>query len=167
MDEGAFIGNFAPYGYIKSPKNRHVLSPDPFSAPVVKRLFEVTAAGQLPSDTAHDLNSDHILPPSLYRCQNNPKLRSESYTRCGLWTANTIVKMLHNPVYLGHMVQGKTKKISFKSRLTVSVPLSERIFVANTHPPLVSEQLFKKSQDQLNNRTCRGKSELPTSDCRQ
>ena len=167
MDEGAFIGNFAPYGYTKSPENRHILIPDPPAALVVKRLFEVTAAGHLPSDTALALNSEHILSPALYRCQNHPKLQPEAYTRHGLWTANTIIKMLHNPVYLGHMVQGKTKKISFKSTLTISVPISERISVANTHSPLVTEQLFKKCQVQLNKRTCRKKSASQSPDCRQ
>lgn len=166
MDEGAFIGNFAPYGYIKSPENRHVLIPDPPAALIVKRLFEVTAAGRLPSDAAQDLNGEHVLPPALYRCQNHPKLQPEAYTRHGLWTANTIIKILHNPVYLGHMVQGKTKKISFKSPLTISVPLSERISVADTHSPLVTEQLFKKCQMQLNKRASRKNSASQSSDCR-
>lgn len=154
MDEGAFIGNFAPYGYVKAPENRHSLLPDPYAATIVKQIFEKTAAGWLPSDIARALNGEQILPPSLYRCQNHPKLQPESYTSRGLWTANTIIKLLHNPVYLGHMVQGKTKKISFKSQLTLTVPPSDRISVRNTHPPIVSEQLFEVCQMLLRQRTC-------------
>lgn len=155
MEEGAFIGNFAPYGYQKSAENKHLLIPDPLTAPIVKRIFDSVAAGGLPAQIAGELNGEQILPPSLYRCQNNQKLNPKDYTACGLWTANTIIKLLHNPVYLGHMIQGKSKKLSFKSSLTLPVPPSERISVRKTHTPLISEKTFRACEAQLHQRTCR------------
>lgn len=155
MEEGAFIGNFAPYGYQKAPENHRRLIPDPISSPVVQRIFTEAADGGRPSTIAEHLNRDKILPPSLYRCSNRPELKPEHYTQKGAWTANTIIKLLHNPVYLGHMVQGKTKKISFKSPLTIPTAPAERSIVLNTHPPLVSPKLFDRCQEELSRRTCR------------
>lgn len=159
MDEGAFIGNFAPYGYQKSPENRRRLIPDPVSSPIVQRIFTEAANGSRPSSIAKRLNRDRILPPSLYRCVNRPDLKPEHYTQNGTWTANTITKLLHNPVYLGHMIQGKTKKISFKSRLTVPTAPDDRSIVLNTHTPLISQEIFDRCQAELTRRTCRKRQE--------
>lgn len=157
MEEGSYIGNFAPYGYQKSEEDRRRLTPDPVSAAIVRRIFEEAADGALPSFIAASLNREQIPPPALYRCAKRPDLKPEHYTRHGKWTANTIVKLLHNPVYLGHMVQGKTRKISFKSRLTIPTAPADRPFVPDTHPPLISRDIFDQCQEELSRRACRGK----------
>ena len=157
MEEGSYIGNFAPYGYQKSGRERRTLIPDPAAAPVVLRLFEEAAAGIRPSTTARRLNEEKILCPSRYRQSCYPHLKTDSRYQNKMWTANTIIKILHNPVYLGHMVQGKTKKLSFKSSACLSVPVPERICVADTHPAIVTEELFCRCQEQLAARACRRK----------
>lgn len=158
MDEGAFIGNFAPYGYAKGTDNRHMLVPDPEAAPIIKSIFSDAASGCRPSEIANDLNQKNILSPALYRCKKHPGLEPENYTKRGLWTANTIIKILHNPVYLGHMCQGKTQKVSFKSSINISVPLPDRITVLHTHQALVSDDIFRRCQEVLLLRTCKKKS---------
>lgn len=50
--------------------------------------------------------------------------------------------MLRNLVYLGHIVQGKTTKVSFKSRLTLQNPKDEWVVVKNMHEPLISQEIF-------------------------
>lgn len=157
MEEGSYIGNFAPYGYIKCGKERHQLIPDEETAPIVLRLFLEAASGALPSALAGELNAEHVPCPSLYRCLKHPGLDPGHYSKSGLWTANTIIKILHNPVYLGHMVQGKTKKLSFKSRTSLTVPSCDRIKVPGTHPPIVTEKLFAQCREQLKSRATRKK----------
>lgn len=155
MEEGSYIGNFAPYGYQKCGKERHQLTPDPETAPIVLRLFLDASRGVLPSALAAELNNEKIPCPSIYRCLKHPGLNPDRFSRSGQWTANTIIKILHNPVYLGHMVQGKTKKLSFKSSASLTVPEHERIRVPDTHLPIVTEQLFLQCKEQLKSRTCR------------
>lgn len=157
MEEGSYIGNFPPYGYLKQGNEHRRLVPDPETAPVVLRLFLEAANGILPSALARELNAENLLSPSRCRCLKHPELNPQHYSRSGLWTANTIIKILHNPVYLGHMVQGKTKKLSFKSRSTLTIPLPERISVRDTHPPIVTEELFLQCENQLNSRATRKK----------
>ena len=43
--EGQFTGSFVPYGYMRDPEDKHKLVPDPETAPVVKKIFDLYVAG--------------------------------------------------------------------------------------------------------------------------
>ena len=58
------------------------------------------------------------------------------------WTPSGVCKILSNPVYLGHTVQGKNEKPSFRSERVVSVSKERWIVVKNTHEALVDEETF-------------------------
>jgi DNA invertase Pin-like site-specific DNA recombinase len=42
---GCFVGNHAPYGYLKYPNDKHKLVIDPYASGVVRRIFEMFADG--------------------------------------------------------------------------------------------------------------------------
>ena len=160
MEDGSFIGSRAPYGYqavrdTSGGRKLRRLTEDPKAAETVRFLFQNAAAGVRPSALARQLNEERIPSPSAYRAQKKPPTLSSVPSPPGRWTANTIIKLLHNPVYLGDMVQGKTRKLSFKSSLTRTVPPEERTRVCGTHPALVSEALFFQCQEQLKSRICK------------
>lgn len=144
MGAGVYIGNFAPYGYQKDPAWRGRLEPDPEAAAVVQRIFEAAAveADFTPRAMAERLNAEGILPPALYRCQKHLGLKPENCTRAGKWTANAIVKLIHNPVYLGHLVQGKTRKVSFRSGPVPVREPGDYIVARDTHEALVTPEIF-------------------------
>jgi len=52
--------------------------------------------------------------------------------------------MLKNRVYVGDMVQGRTKKVSYKSKICKKLPKDQWIVVENTHEPIVSKEIFDK-----------------------
>lgn len=58
------------------------------------------------------------------------------------WSKGTIRKILQNPVYLGHMVQGKEEKISFKEKKTRELPRNQWIVVEHTHEAIIKEEIF-------------------------
>ena len=155
MKDGSYIGNFPPYGYDKYPGLPIRLVPDPKASPIVKQIFALGAEGRTPAQIARLLNASHILSPSCYRISKYPQLSESSYPSCGKWTANTILKMLHNPVYLGRMVQGKSRKLSFKSRLTIKNPKELWIDGGITHEAIVTEELFQACQAAIEKRKCR------------
>lgn len=142
--EGAFIGNFAPYGYEKDPVNKNHLVIDPITAPVVREIFERAERGESPFNIARVLNQKEVLTPAMYRCARHPYLQSEASSGQKGWTSGTICKMLKNAVYLGHVVQGKTSKLSFKSNITLSHPEEEWVVVKHMHEPLVSQEVFDR-----------------------
>lgn len=142
MQEGSFIGNFAPYGYKKDPDNKNHLIIDYEAAPVVQEIFQLAANGERPSEIAAHLNQNGIISPALYRCSTRPHLNLENYTTRMEWTSSTICKMLANVVYLGHTAQGKTSKPSFKSKTAFRKTRDEWCVVENTHDPLISPDMF-------------------------
>lgn len=153
MREGAYVAAFAPYGYQKDAADKNRLAADACSGGVVKRIFAMAAGGAKPADIARTLNAEGIPSPAVYRCI--------THGGCGAgrqeWTGSTVGKMLRNIVYIGHTAQGKTEKVSFKSRVSVSKAKEEWIIVKNTHEALVDEETFDIVQRRTRARTCQKK----------
>lgn len=154
MKEGDFIGNFAPYGYQKDPLNKHHLLPDPEAGKVVKEIFSRAARGESPSEIANALTKEGLLPPLSYRTLHHPSPSPKESPKDDRWRGATISKMLQNEVYLGHMIQGKTYKPSFKSPVTLKTPAENQIKVLNTHEPLITPEEFAEAKRHLKRRTC-------------
>lgn len=157
MRDGAYIAAFAPYGYQKDPVDKNHLVVDRQSGQVVKRIFRMAAEGAPPAEIARGLNERGIPPPAVYRCMTHDGLDVNAYSKRQEWTSATIAKMLRNVVYLGHIAQGKTTKVSFKSQLTLSNPRDEWIVVENTHEALVDQETFDLARRRAMARTCEKK----------
>lgn len=56
-------------------------------------------------------------------------------------------------MYIGNLVQGYNKKVSYKSKKTKNLPDSQRIIVENTHEPIITKEQFFKVQETLKSRT--------------
>lgn len=65
--KGEFIGNFAAFGYLKSPDDRHRLVVDETAADVVRMIFARKIAGYSCQKIAENLNGYGILSPSEYK----------------------------------------------------------------------------------------------------
>ena len=154
MREGAFIGNFAPYGYQKDSSNKNHLIPDLDVSAIVHRIFEMAAFGTSSGSIAKYLNEQKISSPAVYRCQKHPHLKLANYTQKKLWSASTIRKILKNPVYLGHNAQGKSVKNSLKSNYVQTKPKQEWIIVENTHEAIVEQELFDLANVGAKQRQC-------------
>lgn len=139
-----------PYGYRKDDDNRHRLAPDEATAPVVLRIFEQAANGDSSRKIALDLNNDGVIPPLKYRVLYRDEFSAEGAARASdLWNYTTVKRILKNPVYLGHTLLGKSKKVSVKSKKKIPVPRDDWAVTENTHPPLVSNALYERAQANL------------------
>lgn len=146
--QGQFTGAFAPYGYRKSAEDHHVLEVDEAAAEVVRWIFhgyvvEQRSMGQL----ANSLNDAGIASPSAYKRQAGLAFFSPAASQAeGKWTEETIRQILHHPVYRGAMVQGKTRRKSYKVKSQMRLPPDQWIWVDHTHPPLVEKTIFDQAQ---------------------
>ena len=139
-----------PYGYRKDNQNKHRLAPDEMTAPVVLRIFEQAAKGDSSRKIALDLNEDGVIPPLKYRVLYRDEFSEEGAARASdLWNYTTVKRILKNPVYLGHTLLGKSKKVSVKSKKKVPVPREDWAVTENTQPPLVSNNLYERAQANL------------------
>ncbi|ALC92087.1 recombinase [Bacillus sp. FJAT-18017] len=123
---GKSISKKPPYGYLRDSNLK--LYPDPETAWVVKKIFELTVSGQGRQAISNYLDSKSISPP-------DPKRE--------FWSPSTITAIIKNEVYIGKIIWGK---ITYKKRggnyVRKVMKPEEWIVKENAHEPLVSNELF-------------------------
>ena len=146
MREGQFLGPFAPYGYMKDPTDRHRLIIDDEAAKVVRLIFTLYLEGSGCARIAGILTKRGILPPSAHKRAQGQNFKNPNCDNQGVWSRNTIKRILHNPTYIGQLVQGRERKLSYKSSKVVLAPRDEWIVVDDNHEPIVDRQSFQAVQ---------------------
>lgn len=58
------------------------------------------------------------------------------------WTQTTIVGMLEKPEYIGHTVNFKTKRKSYKHKKKINIPKEDWLIFENTHEAIISQHDF-------------------------
>ena len=148
-NEGKPLSYNAIYGYKKDPNDKSKWLIDPEAAAVVKRIFQMVINGMGAYQIAKQLTEEKIEKPSYYFVKNNkvgkkPSSRdlSEPYT----WNGGTIKTMLIKPEYIGHTVNFRTNKESYKEKsFTWNAKEDWKIF-QNQHEPIIDEQTFNTVQ---------------------
>src|SRR5699024_3518886 len=148
--KGDYIGTYAKYGYMKDPNNPKHLIPDSNVSDIVVQIFEWLSQGVGTSTIAHRLTAMNIPIPSIYKKENRQYTQKELNHGNGIWRSQTVKGIGSDQMYLGHMVQGRWKKLSYNSKRLIELPESQWVIVKNTHEPLVSQELFDKAQVTLN-----------------
>ena len=152
--EGQYIASFALYGYQKAPDAKGKLVIDPEAAEVVKRIFALALSGMGAHKIAQILNEEGVPSPTAYKQQNGKRYHLARKTSCeSLWSSGTIYQMLHNQTYTGDLVQGRHKKVSYKSKRTVWLPKSQWIVVENTHEAIIDKDTYDTVQRIMQRRT--------------
>ncbi len=152
---GKYVGCYAPIGYMKSPDDKHILIPDPVTAPIVKRIFDLRLQGNGFRKIAMILNEEKVPSPRVfyYMAEKRENLLGE--TPC--WNDVTVKTILRNEVYIGHMVQNKTGTVSYKNHKQIAKPKSDWIRIENTHEPLITQDIWDAVQ-RLDNHPARHRS---------
>ena len=155
--EGLFIGSFARYGYCKDPNAKGKLIIDPEAAEVVRRIFSMALSGIGAHKIARILNDEKVPSPTAYKQQHGIHYHiAAKNPNADLWSSPTVYQMLHNQLYVGDMVQGRHKKVSYKSEKTIWLPQSQWIVVENTHEAIIDRGTFETVQMMLKERTRSG-----------
>ena len=131
---GKFVGALAPYGYNKSPQDKHQLVVDPPAAEVIRNIFQWLLDGWSDCQIVYHLNQQGIPSPGQYRYEQG-LLKHERYENCGPWNRTAIKRLVRNRVYAGDMVQGK-RSSSYFSRPGPR-PESDWDIVEDTHEAIV------------------------------
>jgi hypothetical protein len=142
------MGSQAPYGYRKSPEDKHILLVDEDAARIVCRLFSEFASGDSARMIADHMNAEKIDSPRFYHYAKMGRVNPLSEQR-NVWGSATVLQLLRNQAYIGNMVQGKREVISFKTKKVRRIDPEDWIIVENTHEPLVDRELWDRVQRRL------------------
>jgi site-specific DNA recombinase len=146
--KGQFIGGKPVYGYKMHPTEKNKIVIDEEVAPVVRRIFALALSGMSCRNIATLLNQEGVPTPATYA--NLTVARPGPYT--GLWSSERISDMLQNETYIGNMVQGRSVKISYKSKKCLRQDPANWVVVEGTHEPLVDVETFRKVRMLVNSR---------------
>ena len=147
-ERGEFIGAFAPYGYKKDPNDKNRLLIDEEAAEVVKSIYHwFINEGYSKMGIAQRLNQMGEPNPEAYKKKKGMKYTNPNSSKNdGLWSASTVTRILQNEVYIGDMVQGRHRVISYKVHKQMNVPEEEWFVVPNTHEAIIDREIFEKAQ---------------------
>jgi DNA invertase Pin-like site-specific DNA recombinase/DNA-binding transcriptional MerR regulator len=160
MKAGQYLGGFAPYGYIKDPNDKHKIIIDEEAAKVVRLIFDLSLQGYGVNIISQKLSEMKIPTPTEHKKNQGFKFynpNSQIYSKKGLWGYTTVKRILNNPVYIGTLIQGREKKVSYKSKKVVVAPKDEWVVIENNHEPIISKEVFEKTQKllQIRRKTCK------------
>ncbi|WP_147533007.1 recombinase family protein [Bacillus marasmi] len=138
---GDFHGSNAPYGYKVFDKK--LIFADDNTPEVVKSIFELYLNGKGFDSIARSLSKKGYPTPSQVAEKSNAGR---------FWHGSTIKTILSNPHYTGDLVQGRETTRSVTSQSRHSVPEENQIVVKNTHPAIISHEMFDAVQELMKSR---------------
>ncbi|GHV33401.1 resolvase [Clostridia bacterium] len=153
---GEFIGDYAAYGYLKDPADKHRLIVDTETAPIVRQIFQWKAEGVGTSQICRRLNDAGVFSPPRYRLEKGIT-KSDKY-RNNVWQVTTINAILENPVYLGHIAQHKNVGALHEGKGRSRAKAADWVVVENMHEPVVTQEVFDLAKTVMANRTAQYKS---------
>ena len=140
--------NHAIYGYRKDPEDKHHWLLDEEAAAVVRRIFHLSMEGHGPHEIASILRDDRIERPSVYMGKRGQGTQRNSYddSRPYDWSGTTISNILAKPEYMGHTVNFRSYKESYKDKHAIKRPPEEWTVFENTHEAIVDPETWKLAQ---------------------
>ena len=134
-----------PYGYLKDSNNPKNWIIDPVASEVVKRIFQEAKSGKSLSEIAKGLENDKIFKPDRHRIEIGLKSISSSSnveTLPYFWIRETLSAILSREEYLGHTVNLRTRKKSYKDKRKVDNPKEDWLIFKNTHEAIIDQETF-------------------------
>ncbi len=149
--DGKFCGSVPSYGYMRHPDNKHQLIPDPKTAPIVKKIFDLYISGYGSSKIAEILTKEEIPTPIML------KNKEKNLIKCNhpqIWKHCSVRNIIKNPIYTGVLIQHTSQNINYKIKKRKKVAKSEWCIKEHAHEPLISKETFNLAQqikDKANN----------------
>jgi site-specific DNA recombinase len=164
---GRHLGGRPPYGYRLADAGEHPnakkralgqrlhrLEPDPVTTPVVRRIFEMFAAGQGLKQIANILTAKNVPSPAAHDPKRNPHRDPRG------WAHTVIRTILLNEKYVGRGVWGKQVRTDelydlddvaagYITRQRWANPQQWVYGPDNAHPPLIEQRLWDAARARL------------------
>ena len=138
----------AIYGYKKGPENKYHWLIDEEAAAVVRRIFRLTIEGKGPYDIARILFEDKVETPAVYFGKQGKgiwKSKGE-FSNPYNWSGYVVGQILSKPEYMGHTVNFRSHKQSYKDKNAVMNPKEDWLIFEDTHEAIVDRETWELAQ---------------------
>ena len=142
-ERGERIGTTTPYGYLRDKEHGGRLIVDEETAPNVKLIFQMCASGIGPTKIANELGKRKIPKPSVKRYERDGVAGTNTdINDVYSWNTRTVSTMLSNEIYLGHTINCRTTRISYKDKHKKDVPKEQQYRFENTHEAIIDKETW-------------------------
>ena len=147
-ESGKPTTNCAIYGYKKKPGDKYSWYIDEEAAEVVRRIFRLTIEGKGPYDIARILYDDKVETPAVYFGKQNKGIwkSKEEFPNPYNWSGYIVGSILSKPEYMGHTVNFRSHKQSYKDKNPVMNPKEEWLIFEDTHEAIVDKETWELAQ---------------------
>ena len=137
-----------PNYYKKDPENKYHWLIDEEAAAVVRRIFQLTIEGKGPYDIARILFDDKIDTPAVYFGKQNKGVwkSKEEFPNPYNWSGYIVGQILSKPEYMGHTVNFRSHKQSYKDKNAVMNPREDWLIFEDTHEAIVDRETWELAQ---------------------
>ena len=141
--ENANNSAFSAYGYLFDPDIPCMMKPDPETAPVVQKIFQMHLSGILTNQIATYLTKEGIPSPITRRKQMGTTFHYGS----SHWSYVSILKILQNRTYIGeHIYRLPKLPRHMKQQAEKETPIPSGTVIPHHHPALFTEKDFEAAQ---------------------
>ena len=140
--------NHEIYGYKKDPEQKHHWLIDEEAAAVVRRIFQLSVNGKGPGQIANILRDDHIERPSVYFAKKGIGTRKSitDMNRPYDWSPTSVIQTIARPEYMGHSVNFRYHKESYKDKMAVMQAPENWVILENTHEAIIDPDTWHLAQ---------------------
>ena len=134
------------YGYREEPDNKGIWLIDEETAPVVKRMFDLTIAGKGTQQIAEMLEAEKVLNPTAVKDLRRGKTPRKEPCR---WNNNTVRMILRHKEYAGYTVSFKTFSKSYKLKKRLPNSPENMLEIPDTQEAIVPLAQWELAQELL------------------
>lgn len=125
---------------------------DDEAAAVVRHIFAWCMEGFGPSQIAKKLKEAKVDCPTVHWMKMGRNAPAKTPDNPYDWAPRTITGILEKMEYLGHMVNFKTRKQSYRSKKKLENPQDQWKIFENTHEAIIDEETFARVQELRKNK---------------
>lgn len=142
-ESGKPLATHPPFGYVKDPSDKTKWLVDEAAAEVVREIFGLCVDGYGISQIANQLTARKVMTPTAHAKAmglNVPDTRTDKGDYW--WVPETVARILSRREYLGHTVNFKFHRKSYKDKRKIARDPSEWKIFPNTHEAIIDQKTF-------------------------
>lgn len=149
---GEYLTNTPPFGYLKDPDNPKKWIVDEEAVVVVRKIFDLCIAGLGPTRIATRLRQEKVPTIAAHVLAHGRKANHTPPSDPYRWDDSSVEGILGRFEYLGHMVNFKTHRKSFKNKKRIANVETEKVIFEYTHPAIISQAQWDRVQELRKNK---------------
>lgn len=145
-NSGKHLCTVPPFGYVKDKEDKQKWLVDEEAAETVREIYRLCIQGYGPTQIARILTERGIDTPVLHAKKVGIKYGVKENELSYIWDTQTVKSILENPSYLGHTVNFRTKKKSYKSKKKIELPPEDWVMFKDTQEAIIDQDTYDTVQ---------------------